>query len=224
WFGRLAVMDAEKEIQTTLMLLVRHGQTPTTGKILPGRAAGLNLSEHGRDQAARVAQRLAALPVTAIYSSPLERTIQTAGPAAEYLGLPIYKEPGLLEGDFGDWTGAQLADLMKLPEWQTEQQRPDQFRFPNGESFAEMRDRMVTTLTMLRNRHPVGTVVCFSHAHAIRVAVSDALGLSLSNFQRVSIGPWSVSAIRYQAESVDNESMVLIVTSAFESLSKLAAS
>ncbi|HIW45298.1 MAG TPA: histidine phosphatase family protein [Candidatus Yaniella excrementigallinarum] len=217
-------MDAEKEIQTTLMLLVRHGQTPTTGKILPGRAAGLNLSEHGRDQAARVAQRLAALPVTAIYSSPLERTIQTAGPAAEYLGLPIYKEPGLLEGDFGDWTGAQLADLMKLPEWQTVQQRPDQFRFPNGESFAEMRDRMVTTLRMLRNRHPGGTVVCFSHADPIRIAVSDALGNSLSKFQRISIGPCSVSAIRYQTESVDNDPMVLTVNSTLESLSKLAAS
>src|SRR5699024_3991402 len=152
-----------------------HEQTPTNGKILPGVAAGLNLSEHGRDQAARVAQRLAAQPVTAIYSSPLERTIQTAGPAAEYLGLPIYKEPGLLEGDFGDWTGAQLADLMKLPEWQTVQLRPAQFRFPNGVSFAEMRDRMVTTRRMLRFRHPGGTVVCFSHADPTRIAVSDAL-------------------------------------------------
>src|SRR5699024_1842120 len=193
-----AVMDAEKEIQTTLMLLVRHGQTPTTGKILPGRAAGLNLSEHGCDQAARVAQRLAPLPVTAIYSSPLQRTIQTAGPAAEYLSLPNYQEPGHLEGDFRDLIVAQYAYLMKLSEWQTVQQRPDQFRFPNGESFAEMRDRMVTTLRMLRNRHPGGTVVCFSHADPIRIAVSDALGNSLSKFQRISIGPCSVSAIRYQ--------------------------
>ncbi len=217
-------MNAEREIQTTLILLVRHGQTPTTGKVLPGRAPGLNLSEHGRDQATRVAQRLAALPVTAIYSSPLERTIQTAGPTAEDLGLPIYKEPGLLEGDFGDWTGAQLAELMKLPEWQTVQQRPDQFRFPNGESFVEIRGRMATTLATLRSRHPGGTVVCFSHADPIRIAVSDALGNSLSKFQRISIGPCSVSAISYRTEPVDSDPMVLTVNSTLESLSNLQAS
>jgi len=217
-------MNAEKEPQTTLLLLVRHGQTPTTGKILPGRTPGLNLSDHGRDQAARVAQRLVALPVTAIYSSPLERTIQTADPTAQDLGLPIYREPGLLEGDFGDWTGAQLADLMKLPEWQTVQQRPDQFRFPNGESFSEMRDRVVATLTMLRNRHPGGTVVCFSHADLIRIAVSDALGNSLNKFQRISIGPCSVSAIAYQAESADSDPMVLTVNSTLEALSNLRVS
>src|SRR5699024_6114083 len=161
--------------QTTLMLLVRHGQTPTTGKVLPGRAPGLHLSDQGRDQAARVAQRLAALPVTALYASPLERTFETASPTAERLDLPIVEEPGLLEGDFGDWTGAQLADLMKLPEWKTVQHQPDQFRFPNGESFAEMRDRMAATLAKLRDQHSGGTVVCFSHADPIRIAVSDAL-------------------------------------------------
>lgn len=217
-------MIAKNETQTTLILLVRHGQTPTTGKVLPGRAAGLHLSEQGRDQAARVAQRLAALPVTSVYSSPLERTRETATPTAEHFGLPIIEEPGLLEGDFGEWTGSQLADLMKLPEWKTVQQQPDQFRFPNGESFAEMRDRMAATLAKLRDQHPGGTVVCFSHADPIRIAVSDALGNSLSKFQRVSIGPCSVSAIAYRTEPADSDPMVLTVNSTLESLAELRAS
>lgn len=217
-------MNAKNETQTTLILLVRHGQTPTTGKVLPGRAAGLHLSEQGRDQAARVAQRLAALPVTSVYSSPLERTRETASPTAERFGLPIIEEPGLLEGDFGDWTGAQLADLMKLPEWKTVQQQPDQFRFPNGESFAEMCDRMAATLAKLRDQHPCGTVVCFSHADPIRIAVSDALGNSLSKFQRISIGPCSVSAIAYRTEPADSDPMVLTVNSTLDSLAELRAS
>lgn len=217
-------MNAKNETQTTLILLVRHGQTPTTGKVLPGRAPGLHLSEQGRDQAARVAQRLAALPVTSVYSSPLERTRETATPTAEHLGLPIIEEPGLLEGDFGDWTGAQLADLMKLPEWKTVQQQPDQFRFPNGESFAEMCDRMAATLAKLRDQHPGGTVVCFSHADPIRIAVSDALGNSLSKFQRISIGPCSVSAIAYRTEPADSDPMVLTVNSTLDSLAELRAS
>lgn len=217
-------MNPKNEPQTTLMLLVRHGQTPTTGKLLPGRAPGLHLSDQGRDQAVRVAQRLAALPVTALYASPLERTFETASPTAEHLDLPIVEEPGLLEGDFGDWTGAQLADLMKLPEWKTVQHQPDQFRFPNGESFAEMRDRMAATLAKLRDQHPGGTVVCFSHADPIRIAVSDALGNALSKFQRISIGPCSVSAIAYRTEPADSDPMVLTVNSTLESLAELRAS
>lgn len=217
-------MNTKHEAQTTLILLVRHGQTPTTGKILPGRAPGLQLSEQGHDQAARVADRLAALPVTAIYSSPMERTLQTAEHTAARTAVPVLEEPGLLEGEFGDWTGAQLADLMKLPEWQTVQQQPDQFRFPNGESFAEIQDRMATTLATLRHRHPGGTVICFSHADPIRIAVSDALGNSLSKFQRVSIGPCSVSAIGYPTEPEGSDPRVLTVNSTLESLSELRAS
>ena len=91
---------------STLLLLVRHGETPTTGMVLPGRAAGLHLSERGRAQAERVAERLAGLPVRALYTSPLERACETAEPTAASTGLEVHREPGLLECDFGDWTGS----------------------------------------------------------------------------------------------------------------------
>lgn len=216
-------MSDDDQPQTTLLLLVRHGQTPTTGKILPGRAPGLYLSDKGRAQANQVAKRLAVLPVTAIYSSPMERTWETAEPIAERLGLPITEEPGLIEGDFGDWTGADLPKLQKLPEWRTVQQQPDAFRFPNGESFAEIQDRMVATIRKLRQQHAGGTVVCFSHADPIRIAVATAMGTPLRSFQRVSIAPCSVSAFGYPVEQPDEGPRVLTVNSTLDSLADLRA-
>lgn len=216
-------MTDNDQPQATLLLLVRHGQTPTTGKVLPGRAPGLQLSDHGRAQADQVAERLAALPVTALYSSPMERTWETAEPTAARFDLPIIEEPGLIEGDFGDWTGADFSKLQKLPEWKTVQKRPDEFRFPNGESFAEIQERMVSTIRKLRRQHPGGTVVCFSHADPIRIAVATAMGTPLRSFQRVSVGPCSVSAFAYPAEEPENGPMVLTVNSTLDSLADLRA-
>jgi hypothetical protein len=124
--------------ESTLLLLVRHGETPTTGMVLPGRAPGLHLSDRGRSQAERVAERLAGLKVDAVYSSPLERTCETAEPTAAAVGLAVRGEPGLIECDFGEWTGVALAELAGLPEWQTVQHNPSAFRFPSGESFTQM--------------------------------------------------------------------------------------
>src|SRR5689334_17309910 len=101
----------------TRVILVRHGQTPTTGKVLPGRAKGLHLADKGQEQAEAVAARLAGLQkVAAVYASPLERTRETAAPIARALGLRVRPNRGLLECDFGAWTGAELKKLMKLPE------------------------------------------------------------------------------------------------------------
>jgi probable phosphomutase (TIGR03848 family) len=186
----------------TLVLLVRHGQTPTTGKVLPGRAAGLHLAEKGEQQAAAVAQRIATLQtdkrkVAAVYASPLERTRETAAPIAKALGLPVRRNQGLLEAEFGDWTGAELKKLYKLPEWRTVQRNPSGFRFPGGESFTEMQTRICGTIGKLRIAHPGQTVVAVSHADPIKAAVAHAMGTHLDLFQRIVISPCSVSAILY---------------------------
>ena len=114
------------------MLLVRHGTTPTTGKMLPGRAPGLHLSEKGRAQAEAAAGRIAALTKTpgAVYASPLERTRETAAPIARALGLRVRTSPGLLEADVGDWTEKPLARLYRTREWPTVHRWPSGFRFP----------------------------------------------------------------------------------------------
>jgi probable phosphoglycerate mutase len=206
---------------STLLLLVRHGQTPTTGKVLPGRAAGLHLADAGLEQARRVAERIKELPkVDAVYASPLERTRQTAEPIARAVGKRITAHKGLLECDFGDWTGAKLADLMKKPEWATVQRSPSTFRFPNGESFTEMQTRMVSALDDIRSRHPGGTVVCVSHADPIKAAVAHAMGTHLDLFQRIVIGTCSVSAVAYSPFGP----VVLTVNSTGASLAELRLS
>ncbi|MET0577112.1 MAG: histidine phosphatase family protein, partial [Ilumatobacteraceae bacterium] len=164
----------------TTILLVRHGQTPSTGKILPGRAAGLHLAETGVAQAQRAAERIGELKqVDALYTSPLERARETAAPIAKITGQRARVERGLLECEFGEWTGAELSKLMKKPEWQTVQRSPSSFRFPGGESFSEMQHRIVSTLDRLRAAHPGGTIVCVSHADPIKAAVANALGTHL---------------------------------------------
>jgi probable phosphomutase (TIGR03848 family) len=190
----------------TLVLLVRHGQTPTTGKVLPGRAAGLHLAEKGRQQAEHVAGRIAALQtderkVAAVYASPLERTRETAAPIAKALGLRVQRLKGLLEADFGEWTGAELKRLYKKPEWRTVQRNPSGFRFPGGESFTEMQTRICTAIDGLRAAHPGQTVVAVSHADPIKAAVAHAMGTHLDLFQRIVVSPCSVSAILYGADA-----------------------
>jgi probable phosphomutase (TIGR03848 family) len=182
----------------TLVLLVRHGQTPTTGKLLPGRAAGLHLAEAGVQQAQRAAERIAELKtVDAIYASPLERARETAAPIGVVRGMKVQIDKGLLECDFGDWTGAELKNLMKLPEWNTVQRAPSTFRFPNGESFTEMQTRMVTAVDRLRAKHAGGTIVCVSHADPIKALVAHAMGTHIDLFQRIVISTCSITAIGY---------------------------
>lgn len=206
---------------STLILLVRHGQTPTTGQVLPGRASGLHLAEAGVAQAHRVAERIAEMPkIDAIYASPLERARETAAPIAKALKQRVKIDKGLLECEFGDWTGEKLSSLMKLPEWSTVQRAPSSFRFPNGESFTEMQTRMVSALDRIRQAHPGGTVVCVSHADPIKAAVAHAMGTHLDLFQRIVIGTCSVSAIAYSSHGP----IVLTVNSTGGSLADLRPS
>ena len=205
----------------TMILMVRHGRTPTTGKVLPGRAKGLHLSDEGIAEAKRVAERIAEMKkVAAIYASPLERTRETAAPIAKALGLNVVTHKGLLECDFGDWTGASLSSLMKKKEWTTVQRAPSSFRFPNGESFTEMQTRMVSTLDEIRRAHPGKVVVCVSHADPIKAALAHAMGTHLDLFQRIVVSTCSVSAVAY----ADTGPVVLTVNSTGGSLAELRPS
>lgn len=206
---------------STLILLVRHGQTSTTGKVLPGRTAGLHLSEIGRAEAEEAALRLIEFKkVAAVYSSPLERARETAAPIAAALNTKVQIHKGLLECDFGDWTGTKLAALMKKPEWKTVQRSPSTFRFPNGESFTEMQNRFVTTIDSIRSRHRGKVVVCVSHADPIKSAIAHAIGTHLDLFQRIVISTCSVSAIAF----TESWPVVLTVNSIGGSLGDLRPS
>lgn len=203
------------------MILIRHGQTPTTGSVLPGRTAGLHLADAGTAQAEAVATRLAELDrVDAVYTSPLERTRETAKPIARARGLRARVERGLLECDFGEWTGRSLKELAKLAEWTTVQRYPSGFRFPGGESFSEMQGRITGALGRLVERHRGGVVVAVSHADPIKAAVASALGTHLDLFQRIAVSPCSISAVSYGTTGP----MVLTVNSVAGPLSSLKPS
>jgi probable phosphomutase (TIGR03848 family) len=213
----------------TVMLLVRHGSTATTGTELPGRASGLHLSDAGRAQAEAVATRIAALAstngrkrhgVAAVYSSPLERTRETAAPIADATGRQVHVDDGLLELDIGDWTGLDLKAARKRPEWSNIQRYPSGFTFPGGESFVDMQARIVACVERLRSAHPGETVVAVSHADPIRAAVAHAMGTHLDLFQRVVISPCSLTAIAYGAGGP----MVLTVNSGADTRAALAPS
>src|SRR5262245_59309453 len=126
-------MKDKKPPPSTIVLLVRHGLTPTTGVKLPGRARGLHLSEEGRKQAEAAAARIARIEkVVAIYSSPLERARETAGIIAKARNMVVRIERGLLEVDIGRWTGLSLKEAAAKPEWRAVQQHQSGFRFPGG--------------------------------------------------------------------------------------------
>jgi probable phosphomutase (TIGR03848 family) len=213
--------STRKAPPSTLVLLVRHGQTPTTGKVLPGRTPGLHLAEAGVAQAERAAARIAELKrVDAIYTSPLERARETAAPIGKARRLRTLMDRGLIECDFGDWTGAELKVLAKRSEWSTVQRFPSGFRFPGGESFTEMQNRIVGAMGHLVEKHRGGVVVAVSHADPIKAAVAHALGTHLDLFQRIVISTCSITAISYGPLGP----AVLTVNSTGGSLAELAPS
>jgi probable phosphoglycerate mutase len=184
---------------STLVLLVRHGLTPTTGRILPGRSRGLHLSDEGRRQAEGIAERLKLLPkIAAIYASPLERARETATPLARARGLAVRVERGLIECDVGAWVNWSIRRAARRPEWAVIQRHPSGFRFPGGESFLEIQARMTSTVERLVARHAGRAIVLVSHADPIKTLVAHALGTPLDLFQRIMISPASITALAYR--------------------------
>jgi probable phosphoglycerate mutase len=185
--------DAPAPPPTTTLVLVRHAVTAQTGPLLSGRAPGIDLSDKGVEQARAVAERLAVLPVRAVYASPIERTRQTAAHIATRHGLEVRELPGVLEADYGEWTGGTIAELAKTDLWRTVQVMPSRARFPGGESIAEMQSRMVAALEEVIARHPGEVVVVVSHADPIKAAIAHFNGVHLDLFQRVIVSPASVT-------------------------------
>jgi probable phosphomutase (TIGR03848 family) len=185
------------------LVLVRHGLTQLTGSVLAGRAPGTHLDERGTTQAEAVAQRLAALPLTAIVTSPLERCVETAehirtAQRAAGHDPQWHLDDGLIECGYGAWTGQKLAELVKEPLWRTVQVQPSAARFPDGESLTEMSARAVASVRGWSERlGPDAIWLACSHGDVIKSIVADALGLHLDQFQRISIDPASVTVIRY---------------------------
>jgi probable phosphoglycerate mutase len=187
----------EKPKPPTRLVLVRHAVTAHTGPLLSGRMPGIDLSEKGRGQAAATADRLAKLPVAVVYASPIERTTQTAEEIAARHGLEVQPLPGVIEADYGEWTGGKIADLAKTDEWKVVQIAPSRARFPGGETIRAMQARMIEALEGVVAAHPHETFVVVSHADPIKSAIAHYTGMHLDLFQRVHVAPASVTVFDF---------------------------
>jgi probable phosphomutase (TIGR03848 family) len=183
---------------TTYLLLIRHGENDWVGtNRLAGRTTGVHLNDRGRDQSAQLVEILKNQPISAIYSSPLERCLQTAEPVAAALGQQVITEAGVVEVDYGQWQGGDLKELSKLPEWQSVQHFPSTFRFPDGESLYQTQSRAVGAIDRIVQSHPNQLVAIFSHGDVIRTTLAHYMGTPLDLFQRIVINTASISALAF---------------------------
>ena len=181
----------------TTFLLIRHGENDWVGRRLPGWTPGLHLNRRGTAQAEALVELLRPVRLAAIYSSPLERALETAQPLARAKGLAVHRSVGLAEMRVGEWQGQSLRRLSRRKLWPVIQSTPSLARFPGGESFVEAQARIVTELEALRRKHASrqAIVACFSHADMIKLAVAYFVGLPLDMFQRLAVEPASVTAL-----------------------------
>jgi probable phosphomutase (TIGR03848 family) len=180
-----------------LVLLVRHGENDYVQKgRLAGRLPGVHLNETGHKQAKAVAELLKGAPIKAVYSSPLERTMETAKPIARFHGLKVKPRKGLIEVDFGDWENRKIKKLSQLKLWNTVQHLPSQMKFPGGETFFNSQYRVVKEIMGLSEKHDLrDVIICVSHSDVIKLAISYFIGLPLDQFQHLQISPGSISAL-----------------------------
>ena len=180
-----------------LLLLIRHGENEyvKTGK-MAGRLPGVHLNERGRQQVADLVKALAVVPLKAIYSSPLERAVETAEPIAEGRKYKIQLCPELLDTDIGKWQGRSLGQLSRTKKWKIVQQAPSRFKFPEGESFLVAQARIVSTLDGIAASHkPKDIVAVIFHADPIKLAVAHYLGMPLDHFQRLGCDTGSITVL-----------------------------
>ena len=181
-----------------LLLLIRHGENDfVKSSRMAGRLPGVHLNERGQKQAQALAEALKDVPLKAIYSSPLERALETASPIADSHNLKIFQEPDLMDTDLGKWEGKSWRVLSLTKAWKIVQNAPSRFRFPDGESFLEAETRYVNVLDRILKNHnkPQDVVAVVFHADPIKLAVAHFLGLPLDHFQRLSCDTGSLTVL-----------------------------
>ena len=180
-----------------LLLLIRHGENDFTKKHkLAGYTPNVHLNERGQSQAQALADALKEVPIKALYSSPLERAVETATPIAAARALEIQNEAGLLETNVGKWQGRSLAALRLQKHWKVVQNAPSRAQFPEGETFYECQTRIVTALDSISRKYkPQDIVACVFHADPIKLAIAHYIGLPLDHFQRLSCDTGSLTAL-----------------------------
>jgi broad specificity phosphatase PhoE len=183
----------------TIFHLLRHGEHMLLGRVLAGRMPGVGLSPQGRSQIEAVADRLAAERIAALYASPLQRTRETAEILGRRLQLPVTVCDGVVELDFGEWTGMTFDMVRTDPRWKAWRDARGIARIPGGESMREAQHRAVDALVELAAQHPEGAVVVVSHGDVIRTILLFALGMPLDLYARLEVGVASLNTIQLES-------------------------
>ena len=196
----------------TTFYFIRHAAHGLLGRVLAGRMPGVHLSPEGRTQAETLAQTLSHLPITAVYSSPLERAQETAAPLARALGQEVQICTEIQEMDFGEWMGAPFDTLEGDPHWSYFNMYRSGTGAPSGERMLEVQARMIAAIDRLRQVHPEEHVALIGHGDPIKAALAHFLGVHLDLFQRIEISPASVTTV----EIADWGPRVLYVNRTFD--------
>jgi probable phosphoglycerate mutase len=186
-----------------IVLLIRHAENEYVKKgRLAGRLPGVHLNHRGCGQAQALAEKLKDAPIQALYSSPLERALETAAPIAAALSLEVTTREALTEIDYGEWQDRTLKSLARLKLWRGLQNRPSLFRFPGGESFSEAQHRITQEINCLCALHDSKHIIaCVSHADTIKLAVAYFTGMPIDSFQRLVIGSASITVLGINQDS-----------------------
>lgn len=184
----------------TMFLLIRHALCDPVGHSIAGRQPGIHLNTEGEHQAEDLAERLAEVSLAGLYSSPLERALETARPIALRQRLEVEPAPGFTEVDFGQWTGKPLAELDQIPAWRRFNEFRSGTRIPGGENMSEVLTRSLGELERLRQRHPSSSAVVgiVSHGDVLRILVTHALGMPPDLLQRLELSPASISLLQVE--------------------------
>lgn len=182
----------------TTLLLIRHAMNDWVSGRLAGWTPGVHLNDEGRKQAEQLGERLRDLPLKAIYSSPLERAIETARTVAAPHDLPIQVVEGVGEVRYGEWQGGELKELSQHELWPGVQFYPSGTRFPGGETLGEVQMRAIATLDDLRSQHPNEMIAVVSHADLLKLVIAYYIGMHIDLFQRLVINTASVTALSFQ--------------------------
>ncbi len=178
-----------------LLFLVRHALTPITGVRLAGWLPGIHLSDEGRRQADGLPARFDGVPLSAIYSSPIDRAMETAKPLAAAKRLRLRIREGVGEVRYGEWEGRPLRVLAKTSQWRTVLSHPSEGRFPGGEALRETQARAVAAVADIAAAHPRDAVAVVTHADIIKMVLAHFAGIHLDLYARLAVGPASVSAV-----------------------------
>ncbi len=179
----------------TCIHLVRHGAHDELGRVLSGRAGAIPLNKEGCRQAAALSRWARQENISAVYTSPRARTLETASVIAAAAELQIEIAPELDEVDFGMWNGKAFAELSEDPLWQRWNDSRATAATPGGETMVEAIDRGTGFLHSLAETQPGGTFLCVTHCDIIRGMIAHYLGLSFDNLLKFDIQPGSISTV-----------------------------